>query len=84
MDICQFSFSVERLAELTVSEKIEGEERKYFLLLDKVYYNLCLYQEFNWFMHDKRAKPQLPKLGLVDSPFKSSYAKYRQMKTESG
>jgi hypothetical protein len=49
-------------------------------LINKIYYNLSLYEEFTTFLSDKKHKNRISKEEITHSPFKTSYKRFQEFK----
>lgn len=86
MDLQDFSLAIENVSEIVYSESqanIPEEQRKYYLLIDKIYYNLSGFEEFNNFNFEKKKSKGMSKLALKKSPFKESYRRYKEFLVEN-
>ena len=76
MDIHDFALGVEALAEECYGSSYSQEKSSHSLLVEKIYYNLCQYDEFQDILHSKAFKNKF-NVSYVNSPFEDSYSNYQ-------
>lgn len=76
MDISEFALAVEALASEVYSTKYSESLNSSTLLVERVYYNLCQYSEFQDILHSKQFKQKESNFG--NSPFENNYANYQE------